>query len=492
MVKSVVGEEPPLKTLENRLYQSSVAAQVGIVIGKVNPNSDRGFVYDLIPTPLTDSGSAACSLKSEPASREEKKKGSKGGKPSNDPPPSLLIDGDWVAEHARQVSRMLMGGMNVVGVFLWASESAFKATSPSIISQTVRAVAKAAPWCTDEIDERLLIHISFSPSRWACRNCTVGSSNMRPCDFKMGKLLASLQTYRCMYNFEIRLPIFHVGASDSSTFKNVIGSGIARHAKELQNAKALIDGKLVTEDQCITSEGIHKVELLLPFMKDDSAEAFSSDEVDGIVVLTGSICASAYLGPKEHVSQAVSDLKGDIISSLRSRLDIISDEADDKADLTSNYGGELTGDVSAEKGVHLLNLRELRKPYCLSFPRRVFVPWLAGTFICDYLQKMETFEDLKDRCKEMMAIESPIETSAILEPETEATAILAKSFWDVVNGGSTSSQPESKNVKNSTKSDVSEISNYSGFNLVTALLILLVALLVGFAITALGQKKSVR
>lgn len=30
---------------------------------------------------------------------------------------------------------MLMGGMSVVGVFLWASEFAFKATPPSIISQ---------------------------------------------------------------------------------------------------------------------------------------------------------------------------------------------------------------------------------------------------------------------------------------------------------------------------------------------------------------------
>ena len=30
---------------------------------------------------------------------------------------------------------MLMGGMYVVGVYLWASESSFKATSPSIISQ---------------------------------------------------------------------------------------------------------------------------------------------------------------------------------------------------------------------------------------------------------------------------------------------------------------------------------------------------------------------
>ena len=33
-----------------------------------------------------------------------------------------------------------------------------------------------------------------------------------------------------------------------------------------------------------------------------------------------------------------------------------------------------------------------RKECSLSFPRRVFVPWLAGTYICDYLQPSETLE----------------------------------------------------------------------------------------------------
>jgi len=35
---------------------------------------------------------------------------------------------------------------------------------------------------------------------------------------------------------------------------------------------------------------------------------------------------------------------------------------------------------------------EYRKECSLSFPRRVFVPWLAGTYICDYLQPSETLE----------------------------------------------------------------------------------------------------
>lgn len=44
-----------------------------------------------------------------------------------------------------------------------------------------------------------------------------------------------------------RLPIFHDGATDSSTFKDVLRKGIVRHAKELQNAKALVDGKMVSQ-----------------------------------------------------------------------------------------------------------------------------------------------------------------------------------------------------------------------------------------------------
>ncbi|ONK79697.1 uncharacterized protein A4U43_C01F9120 [Asparagus officinalis] len=376
---------------------------------------------------------------------------------------------------------MLMGGMHVIGVYLWAPESSFKATSPSIISQTVRAVARAAPWYNDEIDERLLIHISYSPSRWICRNVMVGSGNMRPCDFKMGKLLASLQIYRCMYNFDIRLPVFKDGASDSGTFKNVLRCGIARHAKELESAKALVDGKLVAEDQHITSEGTHNVELLLPFVSDAYTGASSSNEVAGLVVFTGSICASAYLGPKESASQAICDLKGDIVSSMRSRLDIICDDAEDKVTMASDHVGESTGDTLAGKAIHQLNLQELRKPYCLTFPRRVFVPWQSGIFICDYLQPMETFEDLKDRCKEMMAMESPIENSEILEPETEAPSIMAKSFWDIIHEDPTSAVIESKNTTKSTERDYGGKPKSSGFNLVTAIFILVLALLLGYA-----------
>ncbi|XP_072976771.1 uncharacterized protein [Typha angustifolia] len=478
MVKTVVGEETQLKPLEDRLFGSGIPpAEVGLIIGKLSPNSDRGLVYALIATPPTDGGGPACSLRSE---GEKRKAGSKGGKSSMETAPTLVIDGDWVAEHARQVSRMLLGGMDVVGVYVWASEGSFKATPPAVLSQVVRGVAQASPWYDSGFDERLLIHISYSPRRWVCRICTLGSSSQRPCDFKMGKLLASVQAFRCMYNFEIRLPIFQVGPLNSNTFKNAIFKGINHLAKEVRSAKALVDGDLVLEDLCTKSEGLHEVELLSPFKEDVPAEACSSEEVAGLVVFNGSVCASAYLGPRESVSEAISNIKADIITSLRSRLDIIAEEVEGQEARAS----EECADASAEKSIHQLILHELRKPCSLSFPRRVLVPWSSGIYVCDYLQPSETLEDTKDRCKEMLSMEAPIETSAILELEAVMAPVTIQSFWDVVNGDSATIINYSE--KGESSSEQKDIGKSKGRNLnfLGAIFFLLLALLVGFVITS--------
>ena len=69
------------------------------MIGKLSPSSDRGLVFDLVPTPPNDAGEPACSIVD--SGRDEKKKGSKGKSQTDSS--SLFIDKDWVAEHARQV-----------------------------------------------------------------------------------------------------------------------------------------------------------------------------------------------------------------------------------------------------------------------------------------------------------------------------------------------------------------------------------------------------
>ncbi|GMH13660.1 hypothetical protein Nepgr_015501 [Nepenthes gracilis] len=443
MVKTVVGEETQLQLAELRLSQSGIFAQVGLVIGKLSSILDKGFVFDLIPTPPNDAGEPPCSLV-DSFKDVDKKKGSK-AKSSADSS-SLVIDEGWVTEHARQVSRMLVGGIRVIGIYVWIGESTFK-NSTITLCQTVKGVAEAAPLSASDWDERLLVHICYSPRRWTCRNCSLASnitpSHLRPCDFKMGKVLGTLQSFRCMYNFDMRLPIYQENMSSIRTLNDILQNEISIHAKELKGAKGLVDGNLVIEDEPCTSDGQHKVELLLPFMKDACLEASSQKEIVGVLVFAGSVCSYAYLNSKQPISEALADIKEDIIMSLRSRLDIICDEADRQTGVTADGVTEENNEMPTLETVHQLILEPLRKQATLQLPRRIFIPWLAGTFICDYLQPSETFEVLKDHFVELLSMEPPADASTILEPETGTPSLSIQSFWAVAAPLYPASVPES-------------------------------------------------
>ena len=56
---------------------------------------------------------------------------------------ALDVDEDWIVEHATQVSRMLPGGVDVVGTYAFASDAAFKTASAALTSATVE-IARAA------------------------------------------------------------------------------------------------------------------------------------------------------------------------------------------------------------------------------------------------------------------------------------------------------------------------------------------------------------
>ncbi|KAL7154846.1 hypothetical protein ABFS83_03G031100 [Erythranthe nasuta] len=453
MVKTVIGDETHLKLIEDRLSRSALPSQVGLVIGKLSSKLDRGFVYDLVPTPPNDAEEPPCSI------IDDKSKKKNPTKPKSQPDSSsLFIDTEWVSEHARQVTRMLLGGMKVVGIYIWVNESLFK-NSTMALCQTVKAVAEAASPMISDGNERLLVHISYSPLRWTSRNCSlaanVTSSSLRPCDFKMGKVFGSLQTFRCTYNFDVRLPIPHENGLDIKSFSDSLRDEIAVHAKELSGAKALINGKLVADDDLCVSDDFHEVEFLLPLLQDKYLEACNQKEVLGILLLRGSICSLAYLNSKEPVSQALVDIKDDITRSLKSRLDIMCDEGDRDLEPVTDGRQERNNLISSDKPVPYIDLQVQRKQCNLSFPRRVFVPWLEGTYICDYIQSSETMEVLKDHCVELMSIEVPTDGSEILEPESEAPTVIASSttitFWGIATDYSSAAKSSSNSISKTNK-----------------------------------------
>ncbi|KAG5117495.1 hypothetical protein JHK84_043608 [Glycine max] len=117
--------------------------------------------------------------------------------------------------------------------------------------------------------------------------------------------------------------------------------------------------EMVVESESYSSDGVHELELLLSFLNDSSIEACSQGDVVGILLFSGLTDSFAYLNSKEPISQAVTDKKGDIITSLQSRLYIICDEVDVDSGNKYYVQNQVSNEISAEKPVPQLVLHLL-------------------------------------------------------------------------------------------------------------------------------------
>ncbi|KAJ0592104.1 hypothetical protein HanHA300_Chr03g0080981 [Helianthus annuus] len=147
-------------------------------------------------------------------------------------------------------------------------------------------------------------------------------------------------------------------------------------------------------------------------------------------------------------------------------------------DSVADGSGESVNGVLNQIPIPQLQLQLSRNRCSLSFPRRVFVPWLGDTYICDYIQPSETLEVLKDHCVELMSMEAPTDTSTILEPEGESVTLSTGSFWETVIPQSPELKPSSLNNSSDDKSSVSgrHLDKSSNVSILGALLDLMIRL----------------
>lgn len=129
---------------------------------------------------------------------------------------------------------------------------------------------------------------------------------------------------------------------------------------------------------------------------------------------------------------------------------------------------------------------------------------LLSSFVCSLLNLVATvvfvnitylcpivFQDVKDHCQEMMSMDGPIETTSVVDPETAPISAATRSFWDVVHKCTSNLVNDSKTNKNSIQreADAGKLER-NNLNFLTAILVLLSALLFGWAVVAFGPTKT--
>ena len=441
--RTVLIEEGAVQGAFDASLADRAPAHVGLCIGKLEVGA-RDFVLALVPFPDWNDD-VADDARTAPAAAKRKTLSASG-----DTSP-LNVDDDWIVEHATQVSRMLPGGLAVVGVYAFCSDASWRGSAPAL----TRAIVEVAE-AEDErgarspstrsrhqrCSERLVLHLSSDTRKLAAKRCRRGnagaaaraSPELSPAEHKFGRVANAMICLEVAHEVAIRLP--RCDAAGAADLRDVAERAVDAEAKRIAAAVALVEGDLRDSSAVVTS--------LLPRggAEDGSSDKKSQNARDkrsapvpmlraellcppracvdihrtpgkknrvgrgcgaggsGDARVAGVIVARLYAYARENVGNAIEDLKADVIASLRARLDVLLDEAEAaEEDDDENTDGRSRGPAAthplAEGGAKDTSV-------FLPLPRRAWAEWRDGCAVCDYLAEGESSADVVERCEEVL------------------------------------------------------------------------------------------
>ncbi|NXF97884.1 ODR4 protein, partial [Eubucco bourcierii] len=311
------------------------------------------------------------------------------------------IDEEWITTHASQVSRMLPGGLLVLGVFIVATPELSKESQNALrklIFSVEKSLTKRRLWkpAEEEVSERAALQICSSTKKVVCRTYDVQDpkSSAKPADWKyQSALSASWLALSCTVNVNIHIPL--LATSPNHDLEKNTKNGLNRWSKQIEDSVFLINGQVRGDDTELlegqkkskgaTQSGTHflDVKVLTQLSQGSSHRSTAAVQIcSGSINVKGAVKCRAYVhNNKPKVKEAVQALKRDIINTLCDRCEILFE------DLLINEGPHKK---NFERAYHVL-------------PQRLFVP-VAGSsvMLSDYKFGDEATEEIQERFVEML------------------------------------------------------------------------------------------
>ena len=439
---------------------------------------------------------------------------------------------DWFTEHARQVRRMLVGGVEIVGMFV-ADSNADRAREAE---GAVRDMLYGLPLSAGAVDCILLRATGAAKGVTGEVYSGTKKEAVKPkpiTSIKVANIAPSLVAFETTLYMDVTIPVHPVSSassSSSSTSSSSLSSGAAATAAvplKLQLRKGLesfqasvmaaqatvngasVDGALVLDKAfesdnssgSSSSSAKSKGKGGKGSKKGSSSSKSDSDPADtsaqlvefflrptllapadpnatGTVRLQGSCHSRVYAHNKYTVAQALLSLKHDVLNSLQSRLQLL---CEDSEDALGSF--DLPADGSS---------------FTWSLPRRLFQPLVRPACVCDYLLPHEQEEDGVRRIAELLGVQHLAEQGGppftrercsgegeepeeSIETEEEPTSanLTDSSSNSSANRGSSSTEAKSVTASSSTSTAVAQSSS-SSLLLPLAFAVLLLALSAAF------------
>uniref|UniRef100_A0A287D618 Protein odr-4 homolog n=1 Tax=Ictidomys tridecemlineatus TaxID=43179 RepID=A0A287D618_ICTTR len=283
------------------------------------------------------------------------------------------LDEEWATEHANQVSRMLPGGLLVLGVFIITTlelANDFQNALRRLIFAMEKSMNRKRLWnfTEEEISERVILHVCSSTKKYLLFKSLYSA---RPADWKyQSGLSTSWLSLDCTIHIDIHIPLSSTSVS---------------YTLEKNTKKKSFRGNTQA-----TSHSFDVRVLTQLLLNSDHRSTATVQICSGSVNLKGSVKCRAYIhSNKPKVKDAMQAVKRDILNTVADRCEILFEDL-------------------------LLNEIPEKKFYIL--PHRVFVPIPGSTIkLCDYKFGDESAEEIRDHFIEMLDHMVQIEDLEIAE-----------------------------------------------------------------------------
>ncbi|XP_070701152.1 protein odr-4 homolog [Pempheris klunzingeri] len=314
------------------------------------------------------------------------------------------LDKEWVTEHARQVSRMLPGGLSVLGVFIIADTDGKDTltTLRQLVFAVENVISSEKLWspADDDITDSVTLHVNPKTRKTVCRTFDIKDlkSMAKPADWKyQSGVCSSWSMVSCCLHVDILVPLpdNRTGAENMDA---CLKEGLKGWTRQIESGVCLIDGKKLPADTEFTGgqkrnmRQTYTAQLLIT--PDEQRLTDVVKRCGGSVSVRGVIHSRAYLHsnkPKARVAEKL--LKRDVVSAVATRVKLLLEELL----------------ISEEESKGSSRDKQQTEQFCL--PRRIFCPVKVSRplCICDYQFSDEGLSEVTDRLKEMLDLVAPEE-----------------------------------------------------------------------------------
>ena len=399
--RSCLIEESIVESQYAKLLNDRAGAHTGLVIGKFGVGS-RDFVLALVPTPPDEPGDAPKHTKGDT---------------------TLDVDDEWMLEHAAHVSRMLPGGLFIVGTYAFCSDAAKEVATPALMKVSGDIARSSTPKThAGTHDDTLVMHLSSDSRKVKVVRFKPGETRSipAPVEHKTGNVISNLVRLDATYDVDLTTRGIEPGTSTQQACALALRHEVTR---VLTSGGATVGGRMWANDATVSSvqssvsngdgssgsaDAALTAELLCAPRSTTPPGMHASTSGGGIVRIAGVVSARCYAYGRESIGRAVDDLRADVANSIQARFSVLVDAADDEVanDVTPVTAGHEPPHAPIRH--HPFNRDGVHEDVTLALPRRAWAPWLgrdsAGVPACDYLDEGESANAVVERMAQVLGV----------------------------------------------------------------------------------------